>query len=196
MQQSCNMQPRSHAALFQPQYRTHSSAPSLRLHFSATATPFDFFSCSPGLFSTRQPLLQCSRWCSTLPTLVPACRMARATMTAKRYHHQSKQIRPLSRARTTKRRTRTSTHLHASRIFSDTRSSPSCPNKLTVRVLGRAEKTKGKIRLLVHPSSFGEMAPSNLHGYPRALSDNYNTHTGIAYRGIGPDRPKIWTDIQ
>jgi hypothetical protein len=50
MQQSCNMQPRSHAALFQPQYRTHSSAPSLRLHFSATATPFDFFSCSPGLF--------------------------------------------------------------------------------------------------------------------------------------------------
>jgi hypothetical protein len=40
------------------------------------------------------------------------------------------------------------------------------------------------------------MAPSNLHGYPRALFDNYNTHTGIAYRGIGPDRPKIWTDIQ
>ena len=39
------------------------------------------------------------------------------------------------------------------------------------------ERTKGKIRLLVHPSSFGEMAPSNLHGYPRALSDNYKPNT-------------------
>ena len=58
------------------------------------------------------------------------------------------------------------------------------------------ERTKGKIRLLVHPSSFGEMAPSNLHGYPRALSDNYNISTCIAYHGVEPDRPKIWTDIQ
>ena len=58
------------------------------------------------------------------------------------------------------------------------------------------ERPKGKIRLLVHPSTFGEMAPSNLHGYPRALSDNYNIATRIAYHGVGPDRPKIWTDIQ
>jgi hypothetical protein len=57
------------------------------------------------------------------------------------------------------------------------------------------ERTKGKIRLLVHPSSFGEMAPSNLHGYPRTLSDNYNTDNYVAYHGVGPDRPKIWPDI-
>jgi hypothetical protein len=71
--------------------------------------------------------------------------------------------------------------------------------KLAVRVLGRArnvEGTKGKIRLLVHPSSFGEMAPSNLHGYPRALSDNYNICTRIAYHAIGPDRPELWPNIQ
>jgi hypothetical protein len=85
---------------------------------------------------------------------------------------------------------------HVSRMIPETRSSPSCPNNLAVRVLGRAEKTKGKIRLLVHPSSFGEMAPSNLHGYPRALSDNYNTHTCTAYHDVGPDRSEIWSNIQ
>jgi hypothetical protein len=90
---------------------------------------------------------------------------------------------------------RTRTHSCVGMI-PETRSSPSCPNKLAVRVLGRAEKTKGKIRLLAHPSSFGEMAPSNLHGYPRALSDNYNTHTCTAYHDVGPDRSEIRSNIQ
>ena len=110
-------------------------------------------------------------------TLVPTCRMARATMTTKRYHRPEQITTPQLDKNYQANDSDGKGLTHVSCMIPETRSSPSCPNKLAVRVLGRAEKSKGKIRLLVHPSSFGEMAPSNLHGYPRALSDNYKPNT-------------------
>jgi hypothetical protein len=92
-QEACDAAVVQHAAS-QPRC-AFSAAPIPRRHrFDYTSQRLQHLSTSfhahLACFATRQPLWQCSRWCSTLPTLVPACRMARATMTAKRHHHQSK----------------------------------------------------------------------------------------------------------
>jgi hypothetical protein len=88
MQQSCNMQSRSHAALFQP-HPFLGAIVSTTLLSDCNTFRLLFMLTWPVL---RRDNLSCSARirCSTLPTLVPACRMARTTMTAKRYHHQSK----------------------------------------------------------------------------------------------------------